>query len=75
VLSQKIHKVSLNIKVTSELDLRLKRARKVAREIGLKFNVSEGVEAFLTTRIKTVERELGIDDTTRASNDYFDGSW
>ncbi len=54
------NKVSLNIKVSKELDARLKRARKTARELGMKYNVSEEVEKFLERDLKKVETELGI---------------
>ena len=53
-------KVSLNIKVSKELDMRLKRARKLAREAGLRFNVSKEVENFLEKELKKVEKELSI---------------
>ncbi|MGR5334109.1 hypothetical protein ACPV5I_01685 [Vibrio gigantis] len=61
-LQKKQSKVSLNIKISSDLDVRLKRARKVAREQGLMFNVSQEVEKFLEKEIKQVERQLSIDE-------------
>ncbi|MBO7910299.1 hypothetical protein J5X89_01550 [Vibrio sp. G41H] len=61
-LQKKQSKVSLNIKISSDLDVRLKRARKVAREQGLMFNVSQEVEKFLEKEIKKVERQLSIDE-------------
>lgn len=51
---------SLNIKVSIELDARLKRARQAARDRGLKFNVSASVESFLLRELKNVERKLDI---------------
>ncbi|MEZ9280282.1 hypothetical protein AB4082_11515 [Vibrio cyclitrophicus] len=60
-LQKKQCKVSLNIKISSDLDVRLKRARKAAREQGLMFNVSQEVEKFLEKEIKKVERQLSID--------------
>jgi hypothetical protein len=60
VLSKKPKKVSLNIKISDEMDARLKRARRVARENGLQFNVSESVERFLEKELKKVEKELSI---------------
>lgn len=54
------NKVSLNIKVQSSVDARLKRARAEARKKGLKFNVSQEVESFLIKELKKVEKELGI---------------
>ena len=54
------NKVSLNIKVSSEMDLRLKRARSAARAKGMTFNVSSTVEAFLERELKKVEKELSI---------------
>ncbi|MCF7502375.1 hypothetical protein CWN94_03820 [Vibrio splendidus] len=61
-LQKKQSKVSLNIKISSDLDVRLKRARKAAREQGLMFNVSQEVEKFLEKEIKKVERQLSIDE-------------
>ncbi|CAK3817647.1 Relaxosome protein TraY [Vibrio crassostreae] len=61
-LQKKQSKVSLNIKISSDLDVRLKRARKAAREQGLMFNVSQEVEKFLEKEIKEVERQLSIDE-------------
>nr|WP_063344757.1 hypothetical protein [Vibrio jasicida] len=61
-ITEKKSKVSLNIKISSDLDYRLKRARKAAREQGLMFNVSQEVEKFLEKEIKKVERHLSIDE-------------
>ncbi|OEF47366.1 hypothetical protein [Vibrio splendidus] len=61
-LQKKQSKVSLNIKISSDLDVRLKLARKAAREQGLMFNVSQEVEKFLEKEIKKVERQLSIDE-------------
>jgi hypothetical protein len=60
-LQKKQSKVSLNIKIPSDLDARLKLARKAAREQGLMFNVSQEVEKFLEKKVKQVERQLSID--------------
>jgi hypothetical protein len=58
---QKVEKkVSLNIKVSADMDFRLKRARKAAREQGLKFNVSAEVEKFLEKELKKVEKSLSL---------------
>ena len=54
------NKVSLNIKINSDIDARLKRARAVARKNGMKFNVSLEVENFLIKELKKVEKELLI---------------
>ena len=53
-------KVSLNIKINEDLDKRLKRARKVAREKGKIFNVSKTVEDYLLKELKKVEKQLEI---------------
>jgi len=59
---QKVEKkVSLNIKVNKDLDDRLKRARKAAREKGMIFNVSAEVEKFLIKELKKVENTLSIE--------------
>ncbi len=68
-------KVSLNIKVSEEMDFRLKRARKAARGQGLKFNVSKEVESILSKELKRVEKQLGLcSDITTAMNqvDFID---
>jgi post-segregation antitoxin (ccd killing protein) len=54
-------KVSLNIKISADLDARLKRARMIARAKGLKFNVSQEVEKFLLSELKKVEKELSCE--------------
>ncbi len=56
------NKVSLNIKVSSEIDSRLKRARAEARKQGMKFNVSAEVENFLLRELKKVEKLLSINE-------------
>lgn len=61
-------KVSLNIKVSADMDARLKRARQVAREKGLKFNVSAEVEAFLEKELKKVEKNLSIEQDIHEYN-------
>lgn len=53
-------KVSLNIKIEEELDLRLKRMRVKARENGLMFNVSKIVSMELDKQLKLAEKELGL---------------
>jgi hypothetical protein len=60
-------KKSLNIKVSVDTDNRLKRARKVAREQGTKFNVSEHVELFLESLLKQAEKQLGITQDIKES--------
>ncbi len=57
-------KVSLNIKIETSIDERLKRARKAARDQGGKFNVSEHTEEFLLKLLKDIEKELGINEKT-----------
>lgn len=54
-------KVSLNIKISPEMDLRLKRARQAARDQGMIFNVSKEVESFLAKELKKVEKSLSIE--------------
>lgn len=51
-------KKSLNIKISPELDARLKKAREDARDLGKRFNVSQVVEDFLLKEVKRVESEL-----------------
>ncbi|MGR5262304.1 hypothetical protein ACPV5Q_20345 [Vibrio astriarenae] len=53
-------KVSLNIKISTDMDFRLKRARKAARGQGMMFNVSQEVESFLEKELKKVEKDLGL---------------
>lgn len=60
-------KVSLNIKIDSAVDLRLKRARKAAREQGLKYNVGATVEEFLLKDLKKVEKLLHIEQDINES--------
>lgn len=55
-------KKSLNIKISPELDARLKKARKDARDQGKRFNVSQVVEDFLEKELKKVEAELAQKD-------------
>lgn len=67
-------KVSLNIKISSEMDLRLKRARQAAREQGMIFNVSKEVEGFLERELKKVEKSLSIEQDiteSEAQQDMF----
>ncbi|WP_318467572.1 hypothetical protein, partial [Photobacterium leiognathi] len=61
-------KVSLNIKISKELDDRLKRARQEARKQGMKFNVSAEVENFLLKEVKKVEKTLRVEQDINESN-------
>lgn len=72
-LQKKQSKVSLNIKIPSDLDARLKLARKAAREQGLMFNVSQEVEKFLEKKLKQVERQLSIDEEIKNNLKELDG--
>lgn len=72
-LQRKQAKVSLNIKISSDLDFRLKRARKAAREQGLMFNVSQEVEKFLEKEVKKVERHLSIDEEIKSNLEELGG--
>lgn len=65
-------KVSLNIKISSELDARLKRARAEARNKGMKFNVSQEVENFLQKEIKKVEKTLSIKQDIKEEQNQLD---
>ncbi len=60
-LKKKEKKVSLNIKISAEMDRRLKRARETARAQGAMFNVSVAVERFLEKELKKVEKDLHIE--------------
>lgn len=55
---KKTGKVSLNIKITDELDTRLKSAREEARKQGFMFNVSQLVQIMLEDELEKVEKEL-----------------
>lgn len=55
---KKTGKESLNIKIPSDLNGRLKSAREEARKQGFMFNVSEVVQEFLENKLKEVENEL-----------------
>ncbi|WP_322804888.1 hypothetical protein SO574_15900 [Vibrio alfacsensis] len=72
-LQRKQTKVSLNIKISSGLDFRLKRARKAAREQGLMFNVSQEVEKFLEKEVKKVEHHLSIDEEIKSNLEELGG--
>ncbi|USD42809.1 hypothetical protein J4N42_19530 [Vibrio sp. SCSIO 43135] len=72
-LKKKQSKVSLNIKISSDLDFRLKRARKAARDQGLMFNVSQEVEKFLEKEVKKVERQLSIDEEIKDNLEQLGG--
>lgn len=65
-------KVSLNIKISSDLDARLKRARAEARNQGMKFNVSQEVENFLLKELKKVEKTLSIKQDINESINQLD---
>ncbi|EOX4936243.1 hypothetical protein ACFLJ0_005044 [Vibrio alginolyticus] len=65
-------KVSLNIKISSEMDLRLKRARQAAREQGMIFNVSKEVESFLERELKKVEKSLSIEQDIKENLNQMD---
>ncbi len=55
---RKESKVSLNIKVTPDLNERLKNLRERARDHGLIFNVSAEVIDYLEKRVKRAEKEM-----------------
>lgn len=65
-------KVSLNIKISSDMDLRLKRARQAAREQGMIFNVSKEVESFLEKELKKVEKYLSIEQNIKEDLNQMD---
>lgn len=65
-------KLSLNIKISSEMDLRLKRARQAAREQGMIFNVSKEVESFLERELKKVEKSLSIEQDIKEDLNQMD---
>ncbi|WP_407501802.1 hypothetical protein [Vibrio parahaemolyticus] len=65
-------KVSLNIKISSDMDLRLKRARQAAREQGMIFNVSKEVETFLEKELKKVEKYLSIEQNIKEDLNQMD---
>lgn len=65
-------KVSLNIKISSDMDLRLKRARQAAREQGMIFNVSKEVESFLERELKKVEKSLSIEQDIKEDLNQMD---
>lgn len=65
-------KVSLNIKISSEMDLRLKRARQAAREQGMIFNVSKEVESVLERELKKVEKSLSIEQDIKEGLNQMD---
>ena len=67
-VKKKETKVSLNIKISEDIDARLKRARAVAREQGGQFNVSKDVESFLLRELKKVEKSLGITQDIKEYN-------
>lgn len=65
-------KVSLNIKISPEMDLRLKRARQAARDQGMIFNVSKEVESFLEKELKKVEKSLSIEQDIKEDLNQMD---
>ncbi len=65
-------KVSLNIKISPEMDLRLKRARQAARDQGMIFNVSKEVESFLDKELKKVEKSLSIEQDIKEDLNQMD---
>jgi hypothetical protein len=62
LLTKSNKKVSLNIKISESLDLKLKVARKLAREQNMIFNVSKEVEDFLSKKVEKALRELGVEN-------------
>ena len=70
-LIKKESKVSLNIKISQEMDQRLKRARQLARKQGMMFNVSKEVEQFLEKELKKIERSLSLNDEFRENLNEF----
>lgn len=58
--TKKQHKTSLNIKIPSDLDARLKRLRTVARQNDDMFNVSVEVTEFLEMLVTNAEKEYNI---------------
>ena len=71
-LKKKEKLVSLNLKVPESLDLRLKAARKAAREQGAMFNVSKDVVGFLEKQLKKVEKELDLSSDSYKQKDLLD---
>lgn len=65
-------KKSLNIKISADMDFRLKRARKAARGQGMMFNVSLEVEEFLTRELKRVEKKLGLNEDYKTDMNQMD---
>jgi len=68
------NKESLNIKISKNLNARLKRARQKARETGNQFNVSKTVENFLEKELKKIEKILNIEQDVneeKAQTDFF----
>lgn len=57
---KKTDKESLNIKISGELNDKLKLARAIARANNMKFNVSEQVEDYLGTLIEMFESGLEV---------------
>lgn len=67
---KKVEKTSLNIKINSELDIKLKKARAYSRTNGAQFNVSKHVEAFLENLISSYETgmKVNLDDVDMEGN-------
>lgn len=61
ILKKVENKESLNIKISKNLNDRLKRARKKARETGNQFNVSKTIENYLEKELKKIEKALNIE--------------
>ena len=61
ILKKVENKESLNIKISKNLNDRLKRARKKARETGNQFNVSKTIENYLEKELKKIEKTLNIE--------------
>lgn len=65
-------KVSLSVKIDPEIDARIKRARKAAREVGLRFNVSKEVEEALLKSLNKIEKTLKLQQDIRESESQMD---
>ncbi len=65
-------KVSLSVKIDPEIDARIKRARKAAREVGLRFNVSREVEEALLKSLSKIEKDLKVQQDIKESEAQMD---
>lgn len=70
-LKAKSNKVSLNIKISADIDARLKRARAEARKHDAMFNVSAIVDAALLAALKKVENQLELGPIESDNGDLF----